>query len=75
MNSTVPAPAYPTVRTEAQARRPSSAPSAASMPGGGTFLGELLVAPLERAVALVQLEHIAMRIGQHLQLDVARGLG
>ncbi len=38
----------------------------------GRFLDHLLMAPLDRAVALEQVERIAMPIGEHLHLDVTR---
>ena len=40
--------------------------------GRRSFLDHLLVAPLDRALALVQIDHVAVRIAQHLDLDVAR---
>ena len=36
------------------------------------LLDQLLVAPLDRAVALAQVDHVAVRVGEHLHLDVAR---
>ena len=41
-------------------------------PGG--LLDHLLVAPLQRAVALAEVDRVAVRVGQHLDLDVARVL-
>ena len=38
------------------------------------FLYDLLVPPLQRAVTLTQMNHIAMCIGKHLHLDVPRTL-
>ncbi len=38
----------------------------------GGFLDQLLVAALDRAVALGQVDHVAVLVGQHLDLDVAR---
>ncbi len=40
--------------------------------GRRRLLDHLLVAPLDRALALVQVDHVAVRIAQHLDLDVAR---
>ena len=37
------------------------------------FLQNLLVAPLQRAVALAERHHLATAIAEHLHLDVARG--
>ena len=39
--------------------------------GRGSFLDELLVAPLQGAVARRDDDHIAVRVGEHLRLDVA----
>ena len=39
--------------------------------GGGRFLDHLLAAALRRAVALAQVHGVAVRIGEHLDLDVA----
>src|SRR5204862_7517640 len=36
------------------------------------FLDEFLVAPLDRAVALAEVDHIAMRVREDLNLDVPR---
>ena len=40
--------------------------------GRRRLLDHLLVAPLDRAFALVEVDHVALRIAQHLDLDVAR---
>jgi hypothetical protein len=40
--------------------------------GGGGLLDHLLVAALERAVALEQVDDIAVRVAEHLHLDMAR---
>jgi hypothetical protein len=42
--------------------------------GRRRLLDDLLVAALDRALPLVQVDHIAVRIAQHLDLDVARAL-
>src|SRR5579872_2269008 len=42
--------------------------------GRRRLLDYLLVSPLHRAVALAQMDDIAVRIAQHLELDVARPL-
>ena len=42
--------------------------------GRGRFLDELLVAPLHRAVALAEVDDVAVRVGEDLDLDVARAL-
>ena len=42
--------------------------------GRGRFLDQLLVAPLQRAVALAEMDDVAVRIGEDLDLDVARVL-
>ena len=38
----------------------------------GAFLPDLLVAALERAVALAQMDGVALAVAEHLDLDVAR---
>src|SRR6185369_13936562 len=38
----------------------------------GRFLDDLLVAPLQRAVALAEMDDVAVRVGEDLDLDVAR---
>ena len=40
----------------------------------GRLLDHLLVAALDRAVALAEVDHVALRVGEHLDLDVARVL-
>ena len=40
--------------------------------GRGRFLDELLVPALRRAVAVAQVHAVAVRVGEDLQLDVAR---
>mmetsp|Transcript_32913 Transcript_32913/g.72695 ORF Transcript_32913/g.72695 Transcript_32913/m.72695 type:complete len:291 (-) Transcript_32913:657-1529(-) len=42
--------------------------------GAGRLLQELLVAPLDRAVALTQVHHVAVLVSQDLELNVAGGL-
>jgi hypothetical protein len=41
---------------------------------GRRFLDDLLVAALHRAVALAEIDRVAVGVGQHLDLDVARVL-
>ena len=38
----------------------------------GRFLDDLLVAALHRAVALAEMDRVALAVGEHLNLDVAR---
>ncbi|MPM65991.1 hypothetical protein SDC9_112895 [bioreactor metagenome] len=40
--------------------------------GRGRFFHQLLIAALQRAVARAQHHHVAVRVGNHLSLDVAR---
>ena len=40
--------------------------------GRRRLLDELLVAALDRAVALAEMDHVAVRVGEHLHLDVPR---
>src|SRR3546814_7469943 len=42
--------------------------------GGRCFLDHLLMAALHRAVALAQMDGLALTVGQHLNLDMARVL-
>lgn len=42
--------------------------------GGGGLLQELLVAALDGAVALAQVDDVAVLVREHLELDVARVL-
>src|SRR2546430_17721334 len=41
--------------------------------GRRRFLDELLVATLDRALALAEVDHVTVAIGEHLNLDVAGG--
>ena len=43
-------------------------------PRGGALLDQLLVAALHGAVALPEVHHVAVQVGQHLHLDVPRML-
>src|SRR3989454_12722916 len=40
--------------------------------GRGAFLDELLMAPLDRALTLAEVDHVIAGVGEHLDLDVAR---
>ncbi|MNV30070.1 hypothetical protein D3C71_1213240 [compost metagenome] len=42
--------------------------------GGGGFFQHLLVTALHRAVALEQVDHVAVTVAEHLDLDMARAL-
>ena len=42
--------------------------------GRGRFLDDLLVAALHRAVALAEVDRVALAVGEHLDFDVARVL-
>ena len=42
--------------------------------GGGAFLPDLLMAPLQRTVALAEMDGAAPAVAEHLDLDVARAL-
>src|SRR5690606_6546204 len=48
---------FPLLRRDARRRR---------------LLDDLLMAPLHRAVALAEMDRMAVSVGQHLELDVAR---
>ena len=40
--------------------------------GGGALLPDLLVAALQRAVALAEMDGLALAVAEHLNLDVTR---
>ena len=61
-----------TAFASATAAAPSFSRNAASTAGEGAFLDQLLVPPLHRAVALAEMHHIAVLVGEDLHLDVAR---
>ena len=42
--------------------------------GGGAFFPDLLVTPLQRAVALAEMDGAALAVAQHLDFDMARPL-
>ena len=46
--------------------------SSSSTAGRGRLLDQLLVAALDRAVALAEVDDVAVRVGEDLDLDVAR---
>ena len=46
--------------------------SSSSTSGAGRLLDQLLVAALDGAVALAEVDDVAVLVGQHLDLDVAR---
>src|SRR5207248_2974952 len=54
---------YPPVRAASARRRPAA---------GGRFFEDLLMPALHRAVALEQMDAAAVRIREHLELDVPR---
>ena len=65
--------AHVTRRTRQRHRTRAHALAQVGIDGrAGRFLDDFLVAPLHRAVALAQVNHVAVRICKHLHLDVAR---
>ena len=52
--------------------RPSRRRARAIADGARRLLDDLLVAALDRAVALEEVDHVAVAIAEHLDLDVAR---
>ena len=52
--------------------RPWSCAACAVMPGRRGLFDHFLVAALHGAVALAQVDHVAVVVGEHLELDVAR---
>ena len=47
-------------------------PRAVFQPWRGRFFDDFLMAPLDRALAVVEMDHAAITVGQDLDLDVAR---
>ena len=70
-NSTVPAQLYPMCRANATASAQIWSRSSGARFGRGRQFDDLLVAALHAAVALVEVDHVAVRVGQDLHLDVA----
>ena len=50
--------------------RPERLPGRSGETGCRAFLDQLLEAPLQAAIALAQMTHVAVRIGENLHLDV-----
>ena len=50
-----------------------AARKSALMPGAGASSIDLLMAALQRTVALVEMDGVAVTVGEDLHLDVARG--
>ena len=72
MNSTVPAPS---IADRARGFGRGAAHRGAHLgrhAGRGRLLDHLLMAALQRAVALVEMDDVAVAVGEHLHLDVAR---
>ena len=59
-------------RAAATAASPMRSRSSAIDGGRGRLLDHLLVAALHRAVALAEMDDVAVRVGEDLDLDVAR---
>ena len=70
MNSTVPALVYLAARTRRTAASHMAARVCGIEPRGGAFLDQLLVPPLHRAIALQEVDHVAVVVGDDLHLDV-----
>jgi hypothetical protein len=70
-NSTVPAFRYRRRAPPRPPRRPWRADGRRQR-GRGALLDDLLVAPLHRALALEEMDDVAVRVGEHLDLDVPR---
>ena len=69
-NSTVPALSSPTARPTARAASRMRWRSSSSRFGAGASLDDLLVPPLDRAVALEQVDEVAVPVAEELHLDV-----
>ena len=61
---------YPQARTSAIAAAPQLFPQLLAHHGGGRLLDHLLVAPLKAALPLAEVQDAAVRVGDHLDLDV-----
>jgi hypothetical protein len=72
MNSTVPAPDIADRLRRAHRRAAHRRAGRRVHAGRGRLLDHLLVAALQRAVALEQMDDIAVAVAEHLHLDVAR---
>ncbi len=72
--SIVPAPVYATAAAASVAIFPIRARSSVVDGGRGGLLDQLLMPALDRAVPLAEMDHVAMLVGEHLDLDV-RGSG
>ncbi len=72
MNSTVPAPTYPTARAASQAALPIAARCCGIDARRGCFFNHLLMATPGRTVALIEVDGVSGLVGEHLDLDVAR---
>jgi hypothetical protein len=73
MNSTVPAPHSRSALAARTAASPMAARISGGHAGGRRLLDHLLVAALQRAVALEQVDRIAVvAVAEHLHLDMAR---
>ena len=68
----MPAPRYLILRMAAATVSPIFWRAASLSAGDGRFLEDLLVAPLQRAVALAEMDRIALTVAENLDLDVAR---
>ena len=68
----MPALAYSTARAAASAASVICARSASVMIGAGRLLDDLLVAALDRALALAEVHERAVPVAEYLHLDVAR---
>ena len=71
-NSHVPAPTYPTAPASVSAASPSRPRSAGIDGRRRRLLEHLLVPPLDRAIALAEVDAVAVGVEQDLDLDVAR---
>ena len=68
----MPAFTYPHARDTFTAASPIAVAHVVGERGRGALLDQLLVAALRRAVALAEPDAVAVRVGEHLHLDVAR---
>ena len=68
----MPAERYPAARAASTAICPIRLAQLGADGGRRRLLDQLLMAPLDRAVALAEMDDVAVRVREHLHLDVAR---
>ena len=75
MNSTVPAPAVLRLAAQIDGVGGHAVAHRLRQAGRGAFLDHLLEAALQRAIALEQMDGVAVAVAEHLDFDMARLAG